>query len=328
MSLAVLTPDEIKALSHWSIGELKEAVLPRGGTVNRTVLLETSTGSYVLRVCRKNKQGKDLQLECEVINHVLKRGLPALSPLLLPDSLPYLNLNQQLYLLFPKATGRQIARTSLSAKQLGAMGEGLARLTLALEDYPTNGIFRRTFKFDVDNTLEKLKHLEKRIRHFLNPGQDEKAALERIHQQRAFLQMQKHPINFEHMNFQVSHGDFHDGNLFFEGDKISAIIDWDQLRIIPRYFELLRTTSFLLSELEPKLVRVFVQSFLDNYPADKDELGATIKLYTLERAHNLWTLETIYREGNNRARVFLHGKFAETFKPFEDEWERLELKVN
>lgn len=153
MSLAVLTPDELEALSHWSIGKPVKAELPRDGTVNRTVLLETSTGSYVLRRCKKDKQAKDLQQECAVINYVLERGLPALAPILLPEGLPYLTLKHRLFILFPKAKGQQIARASLNLKQLQAMGEYLARLTLALDDYPTEGIFRSP-SFDIEHIIK------------------------------------------------------------------------------------------------------------------------------------------------------------------------------
>jgi hypothetical protein len=38
---SVLTPGELEALSHWSMGELGQAELPRDGSVNRTVSLET-----------------------------------------------------------------------------------------------------------------------------------------------------------------------------------------------------------------------------------------------------------------------------------------------
>jgi hypothetical protein len=60
MSLDVLTSDELGALSYWPLGSL-EATLPRDGTVNRTVLLKTPKGSYALRVCRKDKELKQLQ---------------------------------------------------------------------------------------------------------------------------------------------------------------------------------------------------------------------------------------------------------------------------
>jgi Ser/Thr protein kinase RdoA (MazF antagonist) len=170
MSLSVLTSDELEALLYWSIGELEKAELPRDGSVNRTVLLETSTGSYALRTCRKTKQVKDLQKECVVIEYIVQQGLPALAPVLLHNGLPYLTLNHQLYILFPKAKGKQRARASLNAKQLRAIGECLAGLTVALADYPTDDIYRRTFQFDIDKTLEKLEHLEKHIEQFPNPG--------------------------------------------------------------------------------------------------------------------------------------------------------------
>jgi homoserine kinase type II len=205
------------------------------------------------------------------------------------------------------------------------MGKCLARLTLALADYPTTGIYRRTFQFEVDKTLAKLEQLEERVKTWPKSGDDERAALERVQKQRTFLQTQQPLVNFEQFHFQVSHGDFHDGNLFFKNNDISAIIDWDQLRVVPRYFELLRTTSFLLQALEPEQVRFFVQAFLEHYPANKNELEETVKLYTAERAHNLWVLEAIYLEGNDRARAFLRGKFAETFRGFEEEWRRLEV---
>jgi homoserine kinase type II len=325
MSLAVLTHGEREALSHWSIGSLERAALPKDGSVNRTVLLETSKGSYALRVCRETKTTREIEQECEVIGFVTTFGLPALAPIHLPNGLPFLTVNHQHYLLFSKARGLQTPRNSLEPWQLQAMGTCLARLTLALTNYPTEGIYRRRFEFGVNKTQARLDELEQCVSHFPNPGLDEEAALTQIKQRRRFLETQEPTASLENLHFQVTHGDFHDANLFFDEGKVSGIIDWDQIRVAPRYFELLRCSHFLLSELEPAKVRIFVKAFMENYPVDGKELRATVKLYSTERAHNLWVLETIYLEGNDKARVFLRGKFADSFTPFEELWKRLEL---
>ncbi|MGL4608332.1 MAG: phosphotransferase enzyme family protein [Trueperaceae bacterium] len=326
MSYTILTAEELSALSYWSIGTVQRAELPRDGTVNQTVLLETSRGSYALRTCQPTKQIEAVEKEYEVLEYVVRQGLPAIAPIALPNGLPYLNFGGRLYLLFPKAKGQQIPRAFLEKAQLESMGKWLAKLTLALTHYPTDGIFKRNFQFDVVETLGKLERLEKHIQQLPRFGADEKAALKRIHEQRMVLQ-QTYSVHFEQLRFQVSHGDFHDGNLFFENDTISAIIDWDQLRVTPCYFELLRTTNYLLSELHPSIVSFFVRTFLENFPLDKTELGQTVQLCTLEQAHNVWTLESVYLEGNDRARAFLRGRFANTFTPFEALWQRLEINT-
>jgi homoserine kinase type II len=327
MASAVLTENELEALSHWSVGSIAKAELAESGTINRTILLETITGLYALRVCRATKTTQAAQQECDVIKFVAQQGLPALAPIDLPNGEPFLILNHQHYLLFPKARGLQTARPLLKPWQLEKMGECLAHLTLALEDYSTRDIYRRSFVFDLSATLARLSELEQRIKTFPQFGPDEEAALERVYKQRAFLETHEPTANLENLHFQVSHGDFHDGNLFFENGEISAIIDWDQLRVVPRYFELLRTTHFLLSELKPSNVRRFVEAFIKHYPVDKKELSATIRLYSTERAYNLWLLETIYLEGNERARVFLRGRFADSFTPFKEIWQSLKVKI-
>ena len=323
--MAILTDLELEALSYWTIGPILEAELATTGSVNRTILLETATKAYALRVCRPKKTKQVLQQECDVIDAVVASGLPALAPLHLSNGLPFLTLDNQHFLLFPKAEGLQTPRALLEPWQLWALGKCLADLTLTLENYPTRDIHQRTFQFDLETTLAKFDELEQRVKSFPNPGLDEKAALTQIKERRKFLETHKPSASLENLHFQVSHGDFQDTNVFFARDQISAIIDWDQVRVVPRYFELLRTTTFLLSELAPSTVSNFVKAFIENYPIDNSELKATVQLYTAEHAYNVWLLETIYLEGNDKARVFLRGKFAVFFTPFEKLWERLEL---
>jgi homoserine kinase type II len=327
MSLSILTPFELEALSHWNIGSILNAELAKTGSVNRTILLETSKGSCALRACRKTKTARDVQQECDVIRFVTTLGLPALAPLHLPDDLPFLTLQNRHFLLFPKAVGSQTPRVLLEPWQLQALGKCLADLTLALENYPTRDIHQRTFQFNLETTLARLDELERYVQSFPNPGLDEAAAITQIKGRRRFLETHKPIASLRGLHVQVTHGDFQDTNVFFANNQLSSIIDWDQIRVVPRYFELLRTTTFLLSELTTSTVRNFVRAFIENYPVDNNELNATVQLYSADHVYNLWLLETIYLEGNDKARVFLRGKFADSFTPFEEVWERLEVNL-
>ena len=253
------------------------------------------------------------------MRYAAQAGLPVVLPMETLDSEAFAELDGSVFALFPKAEGWQVARCDLGDFELRALGEMLARLTLVLENCPDTKVFRRSFSASTNETLAALERLESYIR-TLPETKTEAAVLKHLASRQHYLQTEQPRLLTENLNFQVSHGDFHDENVFFGAEGVCAIIDWDQVRVVPRYFELLRTTHFLSERLEPREVAVFVQAFLDAYPADITELAATVELYTAERAHNLWVFEAVYFEGDERVRSFLPNANP-AFIPFEHTWQ-------
>ena len=315
----MLSAKEYQVLKTWGIESVSYSALPEGGTINTMVRLEAPQGTFFLRQARKDKTVQALQTELRVMRHAAQAGLPVVLPVKTLDGEAFAELDGSIFTLFPKAEGRQVARRDLGDVELQALGKMLARLTLALEDCPDTEVVRRSFSASTDETLAVLERLESHIR-ALPETKAEAVVLKHLASRRRYLQTEQPRLLTENLNVQVSHGDFHDENVFFGAEGVCAIIDWDQVRVVPRYFELLRTSHFLSERLEPRKVAVFVQAFLDAYPVDSTELAATVELYTAERAHNIWVFEAVYFGGNERVRAFLPNA-NHAFIPFEHTWQ-------
>ena len=127
---------ELQELVHeWGVGALLAARLPDRGTINRTVLLTTQQGRFVLRGYRHTELAP-IAREHAAIAHVCARGLPAVAPLPLTRGGAVHERGGRYYSLFPWAPGRQLRRENVGPAAAAAMGACLARLHVALSDFP------------------------------------------------------------------------------------------------------------------------------------------------------------------------------------------------
>ncbi|MDX2003802.1 MAG: phosphotransferase [Meiothermus sp.] len=311
-----LTAAEFEVISRWEVGEVLSARVSGQGAVNHTVLLEAEHGAYALRAYRPDKRREEVELEHRMIFHAWMKGICAVPPLALPEGGTYLEHQGRFYALFAKAPGFQVARDALTAEHMTLMGQFLARLNLALADFPTEGLYRRSFDTTVSDTLTRIARLEAKIGKWPKPGFLEDSAMMCLDQQRDYLRRNSRAFDLGGITFQATHGDFHEGNLFFEGEQIVALIDWDQVRAGARAWDAIRYASFLTIDRPPGLIRVFLRAFVEDAGLAPGEFERTVRLFAAYHAHDLWALEAYYLEGNPQAKFFI----SPIFVPFEERW--------
>lgn len=307
-------------LAHWNLGPLLEARTPASGTVNRTILLDTATGRYALRAYR-HRDRAPVAREHAVIAHVRPRGLPAVSPIPLPDGETILARDGRFYALFPRAEGHQVARGQLGTGESAAMGTFLASLQRALRDYPSEEAVRRTYTFDRATTLGRLARLEAVIRERDGADPTDTVALARLAGQRAWLNGQPatFAVGHEILGEQVIHGDYQESNLFFAAGRVCAVIDWDQTYLGSRAWEIVRTLHLAFG-FAPALCRAFLSAYRTDSPLAVSDLDRAAEVYSVMRAHDFWVYEEYYLAGNERVRQFITPA---TFVPLTENWARL-----
>lgn len=313
------TEQELKAISMWPLGSVLGGRYAETGVVNRTLLFKTTTGDYVLRTYRPDKPLNEIALEHRMTLFARDNGVPSITPIPLPNGHTVVEIQGRYYSLFTRAQGEQIARDALSGAHLISMGRFLARLNTALQDFPPDGLFRRNFDKTPEQTLQKIAQLEQTIKAWPNPGQDEESALQYLFQQRDYLRYRPQRMQTAGIAMQATHGDFHEGNLFFHNYQVSAIIDWDQVRMGPRSWDAIRYANFLLLMQNPQLVRMFIEAYVQNAALQPGEFERTVQLFGAYHAHDTWALEAVYLENNPKARVFI----SPIFMPFEEHWAQI-----
>lgn len=312
-------------LQEWKLGTMLSEAVPNTGSVNQTILATTTTGKYVLRGYRHGDRGP-VEREHAVISHVRQLDLPAVSPLPLPDGETILESNGRYYAVFPWATGDQVNKRDLDATKAAAMGCFLARTHRALQQIPPEYGKRRSFNVDRDVTLARMDRLDTVIHD--REGRDplDARVSDRLQGQRSWLNAlpATAEVDFGALPKQVIHGDYQETNLFFDHERVSAIIDWDQTYIAPRSWEVLRALHLSL-RFDPTLCSCFLDSYRAELPLPMGDLDLMSASYDVKVSHDLWVYESLYVGGNQRVRAFIEpGEFV----PIAAQWERIRPELS
>ena len=304
-------------IGHWDIGTLTAARAAQQGSLNDVTIITTSRGRFALKTYRSGYSPQQLSAQHEILHHLSAHRQPVPTPIPLPDGSSWLEAAGRFHVLFPFASGVQLERGQWREIEARAAGQTLAQLHLRLAQY--RGVLRdKTFEIDLELTLRRLAMLTEHINQKPEHDIRDRNALNHLEQRCVWLQ-QHHDSLEQHLSdlpFQAIHSDYHNGNLFFADNSVSAVIDWEGVAKFPRSWELLRAMQYTLN-LEPKLTAAWLDAYRRINPTSDTELEAGVLFYTLERAHALWPFQAYYLQGNERA-----GKFVDSsnFTPFCDLW--------
>lgn len=308
----------------WTLGAVLAASVPETGAVNRTHLLQTTSGQYVLRSYRDANRER-VRREHALIAFAHAHGLPVLTPRPLADGSTMLEEAGRFYALFPQALGRQVRRADLGRVEIEAMATFLGELHGVLQRYPKERVEVRSFAADLATTLARIDHIERLIRARPEPSETDRIALLRLAGRRAWL-LRAPSGDSSHLAdlpFQVIHGDYQETNLFFAEGKVSAVIDWDQAYAAPRAWEVTRVLH-LVFKFDPAPSQIFLTAYRTVQPLPLDDLWKAGRCYCYLRTHDLWVYEATYLEGNDRARAFINPG---AFTPLEEQWTRLQAAL-
>lgn len=309
--------DVTEALAAWRLEPVTAVERAASGTMNETLLVTAGTRRVVLRRHRRTDRSL-IEREHAVIEHAISRDVP--TPAALPTASGDLIVSAggAFYSLFTYARGGQIARGRLSVPQAGAMGRMLARLHLALADCPGPPPPARPAPADRSRTEGQLVDLLNLIMARPDRSETDEWAEQHLRTKLDWLADHADPIRYEApvSSLQWVHGDYQESNLFFTGDEVSDVIDWDKAEIRWPPDEIIRTLD-LSCALHPDLSAALLtgyRSVRDLAPSDLDRAAAN---YSHDQLHGHWVFDEIYRRGNDRVRAFLEpGPFV----PFSERW--------
>jgi len=146
--------------------------------------------------------------------------------------------------------------------------------------------------------------------------------------------IEENSMTYENLHLpcdHLIHGDYLYHNVFFGPDeRVSYVFDLEKADYSPRMFEVFRSLviSFLskdISKRDIKKAKLYLDSYLNVYPASKDELSRGLQLFYLTAIHGTWVESEHYVMHNNRVDGFLGDDFlrikylSEHFEEFEKE---------
>lgn len=318
---AILSAEDQAVLSAWRLGPIVHASVPATGTINRTVLVQTADTAYAYRAYLRPDQAR-VQWEHTVIALADAGGIPVCRPHPLPDGETFVEREGRFFALFPVASGYQIPREKLGFSEAAAAGRCLARIHRALEGIPPEQARLKTLTFDTAETLALIPRLEAAIQARDTQTAIDRAALQQLKQHRYWLEQAawdnaRMRLRLAALPQQVVHGDFQETNLFFAGNEVSAVIDWDQSGLTARAWEVIRALHLML-HLAPEPCRAFLSAYRSLKALPDEELQEAAVCYSVMEDCNVWVYEALYLDGNERVRQFITpGEFV----PFAVRWQ-------
>ncbi|UXR63503.1 phosphotransferase [Bdellovibrio bacteriovorus] len=308
-------------LKYWPLGAVTSVEEILNGAVNQVYRVQASLGNFYLRLYKTSERAR-VEREHALLEYVAAHNLPAVQTLPSRYGSSLIEHDGKFGALYFESPGKQIPKSELTAGHAQAAGKMLAQLHKILKPLPDVGYRKYSLNWNGPEWVERLNRIESAILARTSLNEADQWVLQRLRAQRQWLQdpvcahsyVPKFPA-------QVLHGDYHQGNLFFQKETVCGVIDWDQAVFMPRAFEVVRVASYMF-DLQPELSRVFLKAYLDLNPLSAEELADGAKAWGCHYDHYVWAQEEIYLNNNERARVFIPEV---PFVPFHVLWEKLGL---
>ena len=311
-------------LEAWSLGDVLGIERMTGGATNRVYRIESARGIAFLRIYKRADRAL-AEREHALIARVREHGLPAVALHVARSGSTVVEHAGSVCALYEPARGAQRRGAELNDAQASSAGAVLGRIHRALAGLQDAGYLRWTLHWDGAAWVERLNVVERAILARPQPSTSELAegdrwALERSRAQRAWL---AHPDCLHsyqpRATAQVVHGDYQDANLFFDGDRVSAVIDWEQAAFLPRGYELARAAWFMF-RLERELTLRLFEGYRSENSLDPAALEDGARAWGCFADHHVWPLEEVYLNGNPAARRYIPHT---PFRPFQQVWAEL-----
>jgi homoserine kinase type II len=303
-ALVPFIPEVLEAFDLELVGNVRPVA---GGTLNWNFCVETSGGPRFIRRYREDLETERIHGEHALVAWSALRGIPAPSPECDAhgDTLHFGAGGR--WAVFPWARGTPVARGSLSPARATAFGElhGRVQATLA-EHRDSEGAVMR-MRWSREEALDLLD----RVQAAAAARERDPAVLAAISRHRAMLQSLDilPPEAFAELPCQLLHGDFHDQQVLFEGDEISALVDWEIWHADPRAWELIRSLAFSRL-LESPRMEDYLRGYGLHVRMTERECHLAWKLWWQYRVVGSWVWAAYFLQGNERVREF----FPETIR--------------
>ncbi|MBM4086361.1 MAG: hypothetical protein FJ272_16370 [Planctomycetes bacterium] len=251
-ALARELPEQYRELP----GEL--TLTPGAGTGNRSFQARAGERGWFVRV-RNPKYADEAAMEFErdLLVHLQDEGLPVHPPLLSARGKPWVWIGNACVQVSRLVTGETFSPGSLA--QIAEAGRFLAklhRLSLGFLDDPRKPWDREDSFMIAFAGFDLVRNLDTDERYVA----DLNAVAQSIHR---FLR-ELPPQRFWRLPQTIVHGDFHQGNLLFQGDKLVGVFDWDYACEHPRLKDVANALIFLGARRElpfdPADIRTYVQA--------------------------------------------------------------------
>ncbi len=296
-----------KICADFSLGEFKSIKPIKGGLSNFNFSLKTSKGEFVVRgIGQKITPNKKERLTTEfnVMEFLTKKKFPYFVPLPIKniEGKRLHQINNKDFWVYEKIPGKSIIKFSgqRESRQVRELAKALATYHKYVGRFQTKESgFQNYLKWvlEITEAINPKKPIDKT---------DKLALKEKEFFKEIILQGIKQNYS---KNILPLHSDLDPSNVLFKGDKIIAIIDFDDLEYGPRARDVaisIRDTCTIKNKLDKERVKTFLKEYEKINSLTKDEKEVIPFLMLVENAGFFsWVYGSMKKEKQNRYKYML-----------------------
>lgn len=295
--------DEVCAL--WRLGDIASVAPCENGTMNDTYVVAAGDRRVVLKRHQLFPDRPRVDAELALRAAARAGGVPVPAATPLPDGALVAERRGATYSLSEYAEGSQVARIRLTAEHAMAMGQALAHLHRAICGAPPVSTRSASTGYDVATTYAHVQKLIIRIEHDGQRRLADRWALERLRSRLDWIDRHEaEPPDVPDLPVQTLHGDYQQANVFFDGARVSAVIDWDTAFVGSVGDEAVRAMALSFS-FDPALSQAFITGYRAKAPLDLTDLDMAAEVYGWRQLHSTWLYDAVYLYGDDRPLRFL-----------------------
>lgn len=295
----------------FEIGTISSAEPVEKGVLSQNWFVTTSSGDFFLK--RYRFEDEDRIKEIHAAKHLFfDAGIPVILPIRTTSGRSYAIIESRYYALFPRISGRQLERGTLTDAAIASMGKMLGRIHLAGKNSSLS-VEKDMFRsWDAANFEEKAHAYLVRLAAIENPTPFDLLSMEDLQMKLALIE--RTGTSYESLDLQsdhLIHGDYLDHNLFFDTkDEVCHVFDFEKSQYAPRAFELVRSLvySILDGEYDEHAVergRMYIAAYREVYPISFEDFSMGMELFYQKSLRNIWIQKEYYDLKNERPAQFL-----------------------
>lgn len=220
-TFTVLSADELNALAaEFSLGPIRASRAIEAGTINSNFAVETERGRFFVRV-NEGKSEDDVAWEARLVGALADAGVATPKPIAARDGRLYCAVPgapAKFASAFPWRPGAHLHAHDVTPSHAEHFGRALATLHVAGLALPD--AWRRSSIYDH-------AHLVKRFERIERESDDELVHAQRILRDELLVIGAAAPVR-QAATHGIIHGDLFRDNVLWDGDRISAILDFEQ----------------------------------------------------------------------------------------------------
>ena len=300
------------ALPYWGLQRTGDASPVEGAVLNDNWRVPTNNGLHFVRLHSRTRERQRVDLEHAAIGWAAQHGLPVNPPLSDRDGRTARSISGRIVAVFPWLDAQAPLSGEASPGMAARLGDLHAQVHEAFRTFSHPGLpsGKSGAGWDTHASIEALSRVDDLIRYYPSPGEWQLHVQELLRYQLELLEsgIARPASDFEDIEVQPTHGDFHDRNVLFDGaGEVIAVVDWELVGRLPPLYEVCRAITFC-GFLDPaRGVRFdrYVGAYAARLPVAPETAARAVEMWWQSILHNTWAYTATFVRGNRRAAPFI-----------------------